>query len=106
MSSEGKPVFVDMGVLDLRKEADAYSKLRQIYDTVTEVCRTYHGTEMALESPFYGKNAQVILKLGRAQGAAMLAALEYGITMFMNMLPGRPSRRSPATAPPPRSRSA
>lgn len=51
----GKPVFVDMGVLDLRKEADAYSKLRQIYDTVTEVCRTYHGTQMALESPFYGK---------------------------------------------------
>jgi len=76
----GKPVFVDMGVLDLRKEADAYSKLRQIYDTVTEVCKTYHGTEMALESPFYGKNAQVILKLGRAQGAAMIAALEYGIT--------------------------
>ncbi|MDY3835298.1 MAG: crossover junction endodeoxyribonuclease RuvC [Candidatus Cryptobacteroides sp.] len=76
----GKPVFVDMGVLDLRNEADAYSKLRQIYDTVTEVCKTYHGTEMALESPFYGKNAQVILKLGRAQGAAMLAALEYGIT--------------------------
>mgnify|MGYP004551695437 FL=1 len=75
-----KPVFVDMGVLDLRKEADAYSKLRQIYDTVTEVCKTYHGTEMALESPFYGKNAQVILKLGRAQGAAMLAALEYGIS--------------------------
>ena len=36
----GKPVFVDMGVLDLRKEADAYSKLRQIYDTVTEVCKT------------------------------------------------------------------
>ncbi len=76
----GKPSFVDMGVLDLRKEADAYSKLRQIYDTVTEVCKTYHGTVMALESPFYGKNAQVILKLGRAQGAAMLAALEYGIT--------------------------
>ncbi len=76
----GEPVFVDMGVLDLRKESDTYSKLRRIYDTVTEVCKTYHGTEMALESPFYGKNAQVILKLGRAQGAAMLAALEYGIT--------------------------
>ncbi len=43
-----------MGVLDLRKETEAYSKLRQIYDTVTEVCKTYHGTEMALESPFYG----------------------------------------------------
>ena len=83
----GKPVFVDMGVLDLRKEADAYSKLRQIYDTVTEVCRTYHGTQMALESPFYGKNAQVILKLGRAQGAAMLAALEYGITSVHEYAP-------------------
>ena len=53
---EGKPVFVDMGVLDIRKEKDAYSKLRQIYETVSEVCKTYHGTEMALESPFYGKN--------------------------------------------------
>lgn len=74
-----KAAFVDMGVLDLRKEKNAYSKLRQIYDTVGEVCKTYHGTEMAIESPFYGKNAQVILKLGRAQGAAMIAALEYGI---------------------------
>lgn len=71
--------FLDMGVLDLRKEKDAYAKLRQIYETVSEVCRSYHATEMALESPFYGKNAQVILKLGRAQGAAMIAALEYGI---------------------------
>ncbi len=76
---DGRPQYVDMGVLDLRKEPDAYTKLRQIYDTVSEVCRTYHATEMALESPFYGKNAQVILKLGRAQGAAMIAALECGI---------------------------
>jgi len=76
----GKPVFVDMGILDIRKERNAYSKLRQIYETVSEVCRTYHGTEMALESPFYGKNAQVVLKLGRAQGAAMIAAMEYGIS--------------------------
>lgn len=83
----GKPSFVDMGILDLRKETDAYSKLRQIFDTVSEVCKTYHGTEMALESPFYGKNAQVILKLGRAQGAAMLAALEYGITSIAEYAP-------------------
>ena len=76
---DGKPVFVDMGVLDIRREKDAYSKLRQIYETVSEVCKTYHGTEMALESPFYGKNAQVVLKLGRAQGAAMIAAMEQGI---------------------------
>jgi len=55
----GKKVeFVDMGVLDLRKEKDAYAKLRQIYETVSEVCKTYHANEMALESPFYGKNGQ------------------------------------------------
>ncbi|MBR5175492.1 MAG: crossover junction endodeoxyribonuclease RuvC [Bacteroidales bacterium] len=82
-----KPVFVDMGVLDLRKEKDPYVKLRQIYDTVSEVCKTYHGTEMALESPFYGKNAQVIMKLGRAQGAAMIAAMEQGITIVHEYAP-------------------
>lgn len=76
---DGRPRFVDMGVLDMRKEKDPYGKLRQIFDTVSEVIKTYHGTEMALESPFYGKNAQVILKLGRAQGAAMIAALEQGL---------------------------
>jgi len=74
-----KASFVDMGILDLRKERDAYIKLKQIYETVSEVCKSYHPTEMALESPFYAKNAQVILKLGRAQGAAMIAAMEYGI---------------------------
>lgn len=71
--------FVDMGVLDLRKEKDSYQKLRQIYDTVSQVILTYHGTEMALEAPFYGKNAQSLIKLGRAQGAAMVAALEKGL---------------------------
>ena len=90
----GKPVFVDMGVLDLRKEKDAYSKLRQIYDTVSEVCKTYHGTEMALESPFYGKNAQVVLKLGRAQGARK----------SRNMLPVRRSRLLRVTARLPKSK--
>ena len=83
----GKPVFVDMGILDLRHEKDPYVKLRQIYDTVSEVCKTYHGTEMALESPFYGKNAQVVLKLGRAQGAAMIAALEYGVMSVTEYAP-------------------
>ena len=77
-----KAEFVDMGILDLRKDKDAYAKLLQIYKTVGQVCTTYHATEMALESPFYGKNAQVILKLGRAQGAAMIAALKYGIEVF------------------------
>ena len=42
---------------------------------------------MALESPFYGKNAQVVLKLGRAQGAAMIAAMEHGITVVNEYAP-------------------
>jgi len=71
--------YVDMGVLDMRKDKDPLQKLRSIYDCICEVCRNYHPDEMAIESPFYGKNAQVILKLGRAQGAAMIAAMEYGI---------------------------
>lgn len=77
-----KAEYVDMGVLDLRKEKDAYAKLKAIYDCISEVCKTYKPDEMALESPFYGKNAQVILKLGRAQGAAMMAGLQYGIEVF------------------------
>lgn len=82
-----KPVYVDMGVLDLRKDKDPYQKLRAIYDCISEVCKSYHPRELAIESPFYGKNAQVILKLGRAQGAAMLAALEFGIETVREYAP-------------------
>ncbi len=82
-----KPEYMDMGVLDLRKEADAYTKLRAIYDCISEVCKSYHPTELAIESPFYGKNAQVVLKLGRAQGAAIIAALEYGVESVTEYAP-------------------
>ena len=82
-----KVEYVDMGVLDLRKDTDPYQKLRAIYDCISEVCRSYRPTELAIESPFYGKNAQVVLKLGRAQGAAMIAAMEYGITTVVEYAP-------------------
>ena len=86
--SQGKKAeYVDMGVLDLRKEKDAYVKLKAIYDTISEVCKSYHPTELAIESPFYGKNAQVVLKLGRAQGSAMIAALEYGVQSVTEYAP-------------------
>ena len=68
-----------MGVLDLRKISDPYDKLECIHSKVSALCELHHPTDLAIESPFYGKNAQVILKLGRAQGAAMIAALEFGI---------------------------
>ena len=81
VDGKGHPSFVDMGVLDLRKESDAYVKLRRISEKVGALCDLHSPTDLAIESPFYGHNAQVILKLGRAQGAAMLPALQRGISV-------------------------
>ena len=82
VDAKGHPSFVDMGVLDLRKEKDPYTKLRRIYEKVGALCELHRPDDLAVESPFYGHNAQVILKLGRAQGAAMMAALSRGIPVF------------------------
>ena len=81
--------YVDMGILDLRKDKDAYKKLQAIYDCISQVCQSYHPDELAIESPFYGKNAQVVLKLGRAQGAAIIAALESGVSSVTEYAPRR-----------------
>jgi crossover junction endodeoxyribonuclease RuvC len=68
-----------MGVFDLRKIKDPFEKLANIFAGVTELLDEHNPDELAVESPFYGKNAQVILKLGRAQGAALTAAVMRGI---------------------------
>lgn len=73
------PHYVDMGVFDLRKIKDPFEKLANIFAGVTELLDEHNPDELAVESPFYGKNAQVILKLGRAQGAALTAAVMRGI---------------------------
>ena len=73
------PHYVDMGVFDLRKIKDPFEKLANICAGVTELIAEHNPDELAVESPFYGKNAQVILKLGRAQGAALTAAVMKGI---------------------------
>lgn len=73
------PHYVDMGVFDLRKIKDPFEKLANIFAGVTELIEEHSPDELAVESPFYGKNAQVILKLGRAQGAALTAAVMKGI---------------------------
>lgn len=75
----GKPKYVDMGVFDLRKIKDPFEKLANINAGVEEIIAMCHPDHLAVESPFYGKNAQVILKLGRAQGAAIIAATRNGI---------------------------
>ncbi|MGL4851406.1 MAG: crossover junction endodeoxyribonuclease RuvC [Phocaeicola sp.] len=70
-----KPQVLAMGVIDLRKYGDHYLKLRRIYERVQGIVDTYLPDELAIEAPFFGKNVQSMLKLGRAQGVAMAAAL-------------------------------
>lgn len=77
-----KTHYVDMGVLDLRKEKDHFSKLNIIFREVGELIDKYKPDDLAIEAPFYGKNPQVMLKLGRAQGAAIAAALCRNIPVF------------------------
>lgn len=77
--SEGKPWLIDMGVLTFKKEKDHFSKLHKIFEFVCELVRTHNVDEMAIEAPFYGENVQSMLKLGRAQGIAIAAALHCGI---------------------------
>ena len=73
------PYYKDMGVFDLRKIEDPFEKLANIFAGVSELIEEHQPDALAVESPFYGKNAQVILKLGRAQGAALTAAVLRGI---------------------------
>ncbi len=74
--------FVDMGVIDLRREKDHFAKLNTIYTEVSSLIDKYHPNDLAVEAPFYGKNPQVMLKLGRAQGAAISAAIAQNIPIF------------------------
>jgi len=71
--------LVQMNELQLRKYTDHYTKLKLIFDRTLELIETYHPDEIAIEAPFYGKNVQSMLKLGRAQGVAMAAGLSRQI---------------------------
>lgn len=83
ITSTGKnPEYHDMGVLDIRKVSDQYLKLKKIFDTTIELIDKYNPDELAIEAPFYGKNVQSMLKLGRAQGVAISAALTRDIPVF------------------------
>lgn len=78
--STGKhPSYIDMGVVDLKKEGHHYLKLRKIYSSTLDLLERYLPDEVAIEAPFYGKNVQSMLKLGRAQGVAMAAVLSRNI---------------------------
>lgn len=75
----GKMHFVQMNELLLTKYTDPYIKLKLIFERTLELIDNYHPDEIAIEAPFYGKNVQSMLKLGRAQGVAMAAGLSRQI---------------------------
>ena len=77
-----KPALEAMGVLELKKYSDHYLKLKKIFETVVRLVDHYHPDELAIEAPFFGKNVQSMLKLGRAQGVAMAAALSRELPVF------------------------
>jgi len=71
-----------MGVLKLNKYDDHHSRLKIIFDRMISLIGQYHPDELSIEAPFFGKNVQSMLKLGRAQGAAIAAALSRSLPIF------------------------
>ncbi|MCH5229647.1 MAG: crossover junction endodeoxyribonuclease RuvC [Muribaculaceae bacterium] len=70
---------VMLGAIELNKVGDHYLRLARIYERITGLIEQFLPDELAIEAPFYGKNVQSMLKLGRAQGVAMAAALARDI---------------------------
>lgn len=74
-----KASIITMGVIDMRKKDDMYLKLGHIFQRVNGIIDSYLPDEMAIEAPFFGKNVQSMLKLGRAQGVAIAAAINHSV---------------------------
>jgi crossover junction endodeoxyribonuclease RuvC len=80
-----KMEFIQMNELQLKKYDNHYIKLKLIFERTVQLIDTYNPDEIAIEAPFFGKNVQSMLKLGRAQGVAMAAGLsrEVPITEYL-----------------------
>lgn len=74
-----KIYLIEMGVFHMKHLDSHYKKLRKIFLDVQEIIENHQPTSVAIEAPFYGKNIQSMLKLGRAQGVAMAAAMTMGL---------------------------
>ena len=80
--SSGKPELLDTGVLSLDASLDQPVKLGRIFHFITGLIQKHLPDEMAIEGPFYGKNVQSMLKLGRAQGVSIAAAVSMQVPVF------------------------
>lgn len=72
-----KPQLIEMDVLKLTKEKDIYARLEMIHVKIVQVIQQHQPAHFAIEAPFFGKNVQSMLKLGRAQGVAIAAAMQF-----------------------------
>lgn len=77
--SGNKAEMIAFGVIKLSRYPTHYLKLGKIFERVTGIIDEYHPDELAIEAPFFGKNVQSMLKLGRAQGVAICAAIQRDI---------------------------
>ena len=71
--------ILDMGVIKLNSHKEHTTKLKEIFLQIQEIIETWLPDQMAIEAPFYGKNVQSMLKLGRAQGVSMAAGMTMGL---------------------------
>jgi len=71
--------LIVMDVLKLSSKKDAYERLQIIHNKVCELVKIHGPHQLAIEAPFFGKNVQSMLKLGRAQGVAIAAAMQAGV---------------------------
>ncbi len=74
--------LIDSGVLDLQRERQVFERLNLIFNFIDQLLDKFSIQEAAIESPFYGKNVQSMLKLGRAQGVAIAAIMHRNIPVF------------------------
>ena len=74
--------LIEMGVLKLQKFPDHFVRLGKIFERINALIQEFAPDEVAIEAPFFGKNVQSMLKLGRAQGVALAPALNRGIPAF------------------------
>lgn len=94
-TDEGTPKILAMDVLYLRDIPDFKDRIRRIFDSTVRIIDSFHPDHLAIEAPFFGKNVQSMLKLGRAQGVAIAAAMsrdlsytEYEPTVIKQIVTG------------------
>lgn len=99
-----QPIVLDANIINLKAEEDQQSKLKEIFLQIQEIIEAYSTGILAIEAPFYGKNPQSMLKLGRAQGVSIAAAMVMGLDI-QEFSPKKLKNQSQAMVMPQKSRS-